>query len=74
LIPSLLNTLKHDITFDGLTNFMEENRLRINGDELYSEYTVFLSVAEELIKTDVSTDQKVVNFSAKMVLQISWKS
>jgi hypothetical protein len=53
---------------------MEENGLRIDGDELYSEYTVFLTVAEELIKPDVSTDQKWVNFSAKIVLQISWKS
>jgi hypothetical protein len=30
---------------------MEENGLRIDGDELYSECTVFLTVAEELIKT-----------------------
>jgi hypothetical protein len=43
--------LKEDISFDGLTNIMKENGLKIDGDELYNEYTMFQSAAEELIKS-----------------------
>jgi hypothetical protein len=49
---------------------VEENGPKIDGDEVYNECTVFLSVAEELMKKDTSTDKKLIQFSAKSVLQI----
>jgi hypothetical protein len=42
---------------------MEENRLKIDGDELCNEHTVFRSVAKE--QEDLSTDQKMVQFFRK---------
>jgi hypothetical protein len=58
-------SLKQNITFDGLTNIMEENRLNIDGNKLWNELTLFRSVADELIKKGILTDQKWVQFFSK---------
>jgi hypothetical protein len=53
--------LKEDISFDGLTNIMKENGLKIYGDELYNEYTMKSS-----LRAHVSTDQKRVQYYSKV--------